>query len=148
METLAVPHDIAPRGPARGVMLSVVTPAFNEAKNLPVLYQRLSRTMQSLSMDWEWIIVDDHSGDATFGVISGLAKQDPRVKGVRFARNFGAHTALACGIHRSKGDCVAAVAADLQDPPEAIPVLLAQRRENIQVVWAVRHHREGETAAT
>jgi len=148
METLAVSHDIAVSGTARRLLLSIVTPAFNEAENLPVLYQRLCRTMQSIGMDWEWIIVDDHSDDPTFGVISGLAKQDCRIKGVRFARNFGAHTALACGLHRSKGDCVVAVAADLQDPPEAIPALLAQWRENIEVVWAVRHHREGETAAT
>ena len=148
METLAVSHDIAVSGTARRLLLSIVTPAFNEAENLPVLYQRLCRTMQSIGMDWEWIIVDDHSDDPTFGVISGLAKQDCRIKGVRFARNFGAHTALACGLHRSQGDCVVAVAADLQDPPEAIPALLAQWRENIEVVWAVRHHREGETAAT
>jgi glycosyltransferase involved in cell wall biosynthesis len=130
------------------LLLSVVTPAFNEADNLPAFYERLRKTMQTVDMDWEWLIVDDHSRDTTFELISDLARRDPRVKGVRFSRNFGAHTALTCGLHKAQGDCVAAMAADLQDPPEFIPALLTEWRNGTQVVWAARHERQGETAAT
>ncbi len=143
------------RAPAsRGVpqaarpLVSVVTPAYNEAENLFLLYDRLRATMDALAVDWEWVVVDDHSADATFAVIARLAERDPRVRGLRFARNFGAHTALTCGLHHARGDCVAALAADLQDPPEVIPELLEHWRAGVQVVWAARHRREGEKATT
>src|SRR5215471_8194754 len=102
------------QSPSR-LLLSIVTPAFNEAQNLPVFYDRLCNTMQSIDMDWEWFVVDDHSHDGTFAFVSNLAQRDPRVRGARFSRNFGAHTALTCGLHNARGDCIAALAADLQD---------------------------------
>ena len=129
-------------------MISIVTPAFNESRNLPLLYERICATMESLGLDWEWIVVDDHSSDDTFAVINRLAERDRRVRGVRFARNFGAHTAVTCGLHQARGDCVAALAADLQDPPEVLPQLLEQWRAGVKVVWAARGAREGERAAT
>jgi glycosyltransferase involved in cell wall biosynthesis len=131
----------------RRPLLSIVTPAFNEAQNLPVLYERLCETMGSVDADWEWVVVDDHSRDATFSVIADLAQRDPRVRGTRLARNFGAHMALTCGLHESSGDCVVALAGDLQDPPELIPQLLDQWRQGVQVAWAARARREGETVA-
>lgn len=129
-------------------VISVVTPAYNEAENLGVLYERLCATMDGLGVEWEWVVVDDHSQDATFAVMSRLAERDARVRGVRFARNFGAHTALTCGLHRARGECVAALAADLQDPPEVIPELFTQWKAGVQVVWAARQRRAGETATT
>jgi polyisoprenyl-phosphate glycosyltransferase len=128
--------------------MSIVTPAFNEAANLPVLYGRLRATLETLPVDWEWVIVDDHSADATCAVIGELADRDPRVRGVRLARNSGAHAALSCGLHEARGTCVAALAADLQDPPEVIPELFARWQAGEQVVWAVRDRRDGETAVT
>ena len=127
-------------------LISLVTPAFNEAENLSVLYERLCATMDSLEVDWEWVVVDDHSQDTTFAVITRLGERDPRVRGLRFARNFGAHIALTCGLHHAKGDCVVALAADLQDPPEVIPGLLDQWKAGVKVVWAARRRREGEKA--
>jgi dolichol-phosphate mannosyltransferase len=129
-------------------MISIVTPAFNESRNLPLLYERICATMESLGLDWEWIVVDDHSSDDTFAVINRLAERDRRVRGVRFARNFGAHTAVTCGLHQARGDCVAALAADLQDPPEVLPQLLEQWRAGVKVVWAARGAREGEKTTT
>lgn len=130
-------------------MLSIVTPAFNEADNLPVLYQRLTATMQSLAeCEWEWVVVDDHSRDDTFAAVAALAARDPRVHGLRLARNCGSHAALTCGLHRAVGACVVALAADLQDPPEIIPELVARWQAGAQVVWAVRDRREGESAIT
>lgn len=128
--------------------LSIVTPAYNEAANLRILHERLCSALAGCDVEWDWVVVDDHSSDATFAVISEIAQRDPRVRGLRFARNFGAHTALAAGLHHARGDCVAALAGDLQDPPEAIPELLTKWRDGAQVVWAVRQAREGESQAT
>ena len=129
-------------------LLSIVTAAFNEADNLPVLYERLAGALGSMDLDWEWVIVDDHSTDGTFEIIEDIARDDHRVHGIRFARNFGAHTALMCGLLHARGDCAIAMAADLQDPPEALPALVSKWREGNQVVWAVRAGREGEKTST
>jgi glycosyltransferase involved in cell wall biosynthesis len=133
---------------AATTLLSVITPAFNESDNLPVLYLRLARVLDGAGICWEWIVVDDHSRDNTFEVISRLARSDSRVRGLRFARNFGSHTALACGLHHARGNCAAVMAADLQDPPESLPALLEEWRAGAHVVWAVRQRREGESATT
>jgi len=132
----------------RRSLLTVVTPAYNEAQNLPVLYDRLRAVLEGLDLDWEWVIVDDHSADDTFAVIGDIAGRDPRVRGIRLARNFGAHAAVTCGLHYARGDCAVIMAADLQDPPEMLPELLAEWRAGAQVVWAVRARREGEKLST
>lgn len=129
-------------------LLSVVTPAYNEAQNLPVLYERLCQVCNTLQLDWEWIVVDDHSTDDTFAVLAELARQNPDVRAVRLARNSGAHTAILCGMQRASGDCAVIMAADLQDPPETLPALIAQWQAGDQVVWAVRARREGEKVST
>jgi polyisoprenyl-phosphate glycosyltransferase len=127
-------------------MLSIVTPAFNEAANLPELYDRLARTMGSADEDWEWIVVDDHSRDATFAVIEEIAARDPRVRGIRLAHNAGSHVAITCGLHHAAGTAAAMMAADLQDPPETLTVMLERWRRGAQIVWAVRRQRPGERA--
>jgi polyisoprenyl-phosphate glycosyltransferase len=128
--------------------ISIITPAYNEAKNLPVLWRRLSEAMSAISGNWEWIVVDDHSVDETFSAVADLARQHHYIKGVRFARNFGSHAAISCGLHRALGQCVVLIAADLQDPPEAIAELVDKWRNGAQVVWAVRGQRQGEKKAT
>jgi len=85
-------------------MISIVTPAFNEAENLRDLYARIVETMTRLAVKWEWIVVDDHSRDATFAVLQRLATGDARVRGVRLARNSGSHVAIACGLYLAAGD--------------------------------------------
>jgi glycosyltransferase involved in cell wall biosynthesis len=132
----------------RSPLLSVVTPAYNEEGNLPILYERLSNALVSIDIDWEWIVVDDHSSDRTFTAIGEIAARDPRVHAVRFARNFGSHTAITCGLYHARGDCAVIMAADLQDPPEVLSVLLEKWFAKAQVVWAVRTRREGEKTST
>ena len=129
-------------------LLSVVTPAFNEAPNLPVLYGRLKKAMGLPGLNWEWIVVDDHSEDATYGAVEKIARKDKRVRVFRFARNSGSHLALACGLSEAKGDCAAGLAADLQDPPEILVALLEKWRDGAKVAWAVRDRREGEAWST
>jgi dolichol-phosphate mannosyltransferase len=127
-------------------MLSVLTPAYNEAANLEVVHARLTAAMQVLDVDWEWVIVDDHSRDDTFGVIERLAAADERVCGVRLSRNSGSHVAIMCGLHRVRGAAAVMMAADLQDPPETLGAMLDRWKAGAQVVWAVRRERSGERA--
>src|SRR5262245_50400898 len=95
-------------------LLSVVTPAFNESGNLPLLYERLSNTLKSSGVEWEWIVIDDHSSDETFTTIAGIASRDARVRAIRLAKNSGSHMASICGLFHAKGHCSAIMAADLQ----------------------------------
>jgi dolichol-phosphate mannosyltransferase len=125
-------------------VLTIVTPAYNEAENLPVLYDRLAHTLSAMGMEWEWVVVDDHSRDATFSVVERIAARDERVRGLRLARNSGSHAALACGLHHASGDAAVMMAADLQDPPETLPAMVERWRAGAQVVWAVRRERPGD----
>uniref|UniRef100_A0A832A8K9 Glycosyltransferase n=1 Tax=Desulfacinum infernum TaxID=35837 RepID=A0A832A8K9_9BACT len=131
------------RGHGERLLVSVVSPAFNESRNVPLLYRSLVETFQPLAVDWEWVVVDDHSTDETFQALVNLAGKDSRVRGFRLARNAGSHAALVCGLHQARGDCVVVLAADLQDPPELIPDMLKLWREGYHIVWAVRRRREG-----
>jgi dolichol-phosphate mannosyltransferase len=128
---------------------SIVVAAFNEEGNIPLLYQRI------VALDWkvlglspEFVFVDDHSTDGTAAILAGLAARDPRVKVLRFSKNFGSHKAFSAGLENCTGNAAVILAADLQDPPEVIPQLIAKWREGAKVVWAVRAEREGESAAT
>jgi dolichol-phosphate mannosyltransferase len=148
--TIAARIELEPttRRPAGRPLLSVVSPAYNEEQNLPLLHERLVRALGGLGIDWEWIVVDDHSQDRSFEAIGALARDDARVRGIRLARNSGAHAAVVCGLDHARGDCAVIMASDLQDPPEAVPALLAQWRRGAQVVWAARDGRAGETSRT
>lgn len=125
-------------------MLSILTPAYNESANLRALYERLCAAMSAATLEWEWLIVDDHSRDDTFAVIQALAAADPRVRGLRLARNSGSHVAITCGLHHVSGDAAALLAADLQDPPEFLSLMVERWRNGAQVVWAVRRRRPGD----
>lgn len=125
-------------------MISVLTPAFNEAENLLPLYDRLAQAVTEFGEDWEWLVADDHSDDGTFSVVAALAARDPRVRGIRLAHRSGSHTAITCALHHARGDAAILMAADLQDPPESIRLMLDRWRAGAQVVWAVRRQRPGE----
>ena len=129
-------------------LLSVITPAYNEARNLPVMHQRLRAALEQTGMRWEWIIIDDASDDDTFAVAETIVATDGHVCALRFSRNFGSHIATICGLEHAGGDCAVIMASDLQDPPETIPTLLEQWRDGGHVVWAVRAQREGEARST
>ncbi len=125
-------------------LLSFVTPAYNEAQNLPVLYERITAIdWAALGFEIEIIIVDDHSTDATPALLTSIRERDPRVKWLRFSRNFGSHVALAAGIEHARGDVISLLAADLQDPPEIVPSLLERWKAGGLIVWAARDKVEG-----
>jgi dolichol-phosphate mannosyltransferase len=130
-------------------ILSIVVPAYNEAENLPVLYERIrALNWAEIGLDFELVVVDDHSTDGTAAVIEGLRARDSRVKTLRFSRNFGSHAACTAGLEAARGAAAVVLAADLQDPPEIIPALAAEWRKGRGIVWAVRGEREGETWQT
>jgi dolichol-phosphate mannosyltransferase len=123
----------------------VVVPCYNEATNLPLLYERLCTVLDKEGLDWEMIVIDDHSNDDTFDVATTLAQRDDRIRAVRLSRNVGSHLAAMCGLDNSGGAAVAIMSADLQDPPETLPRMLERWRLGDEVVWAVRESYEGRS---
>jgi len=127
------------------ITFSIVVPVFNELENIPELYRRLRATLDSVGETWELVLVDDGSTDGSTEHIRELAAKDKRVRPVIFARNFGHQVAITAGWDYARGDAVVIMDADLQDPPEVIPELIARWREGYEVVYAVRAEREGES---
>ena len=124
---------------------SIVAPAFNEEEVLPEFYRRVREVMDALGEPWELILINDGSRDNTLAVMRELHAKDPRVKIVSFSRNFGHQLAITAGLDYASGDAVIIIDADLQDPPEVIPELIAKWREGYDVVYAVRKERKGES---
>ena len=123
-------------------MLSVVIPVFNEGESLEVLHGELCEVAAAQGYDLDVIFVDDGSTDRSWEVIKGLAGADPRVRGVRFRRNFGKAAALSAGFAAARGELIMTLDADLQDDPVEIPNFLATLGEDLDVVsgWKkVRH---------
>lgn len=129
-------------------MISVVVPIFNEAENLPELLRRTAAALDSTGEAWEVVFVDDGSRDASAEIVLAANRADPRVKLVALSRNFGHQPAITAGVHHAAGDAVVLMDADLQDPPEVIPEMVARWREGYPVVLARRRSRaEGAMSA-
>lgn len=129
-----------------GPELSVVIPAFNEQENVEPMVARLVAALANEVDGLEIVFVDDGSRDETWTRIGRAASEDPRVRGVRFARNFGHQAAVTAGVDAARGRAVVIIDGDLQDPPEVIPEMLVKWREGFEVVYGQRADREGETA--
>ena len=123
---------------------SVVIPAFNEASGLADFHTRLRVVMDPLG-SWEAIYVDDGSTDGTRAVIDAIRGTDGRAAVLALSRNFGKEIATTAGLDHASGDAVIVIDADLQDPPEVIPELVAAWRQGFDMVNAQRRVREGET---
>jgi glycosyltransferase involved in cell wall biosynthesis len=136
-------HAAHPDPQSATVDISVVVPIFNEEENIPELYEGLTRTLSKCGAAYELIVVDDGSTDASFDCSRRLAEQDPRIRLVRFAHNFGQHVALAAGIERSRGEIVILMDADLQNDPEDIPRFVAKIQEGHDLVSGWRTDRQG-----
>jgi dolichol-phosphate mannosyltransferase len=123
---------------------SFVIPAWNEEDVLAELHARLSAVADGLDGESEMIFVDDGSTDRTLDLLLALRERDPRCKIVRLSRNFGHQAAITAGLDVAQGDATIVLDADLQDPPELIPALVARWQEGYEVVFGVRGHRDGE----
>jgi dolichol-phosphate mannosyltransferase len=127
------------------VAISVVVPVYNEEAVLFESYKRLKRVLEGLHETYELIFVNDGSRDATPVMLGCLCETDPTVRLIDFARNFGHQTAITAGMEYASGEAVVVIDADLQDPPEVIPQLIAKWREGYDVVYGQRAERKGET---
>jgi polyisoprenyl-phosphate glycosyltransferase len=119
-------------------MISIVVPAYNEERNLDLLYARLREQLEALRIHWELIIVDDGSVDGTWNAITALGARDARVRGVRLSRNFGHQNALLAGLASARGRAAIMMDADMQHPPEIVAQLVDQWQKGFQIVHAVR----------
>jgi undecaprenyl-phosphate 4-deoxy-4-formamido-L-arabinose transferase len=104
--------------------LSIVVTVYNEAGSVDELYRRTIAALDSGTRTFELIFVDDGSTDGTFAALERLHKEDPRIRAVRFKRNFGQHPAMHAGLSRARGDVVVTMDGDLQNEPEDIPRLV------------------------
>jgi dolichol-phosphate mannosyltransferase len=118
--------------------LSVVIPVYNAENCLDELYLRLKSALETISPDFEIVLVEDCGGDNSWQVIERLAAADPRVRGIQFSRNFGQHYGITAGLDICQGDWVVVMDCDLQDRPEEIPRLYAKAQEGFDVVLARR----------
>jgi polyisoprenyl-phosphate glycosyltransferase len=142
---MAVDVDLLHMKPSRGrALVSVVVPARDEAAVLPEFHRRLAAVLADLPVRAQVVYVDDGSVDGTWEMLAGLAAHDDRVIALRLSRSFGHQAALSAGIDRAEGDAVVTLDADLQDPPELIPELVARWRDGSVVVHARRTRRRGE----
>ena len=109
--------------------ISVVIPLLDERESLQELHSRLRAVLEGASLSYELIFVDDGSTDGSWDSISALAKEDSRVHGIRFRRNYGKSAALYCGFAKASGEVVATMDADLQDAPEELPALYSMIKD-------------------
>ncbi len=120
-------------------LVSVLVPAFNEELTVERAYSTIAAVFEGLpGYDFEIIFTDNHSTDRTFALLRRIADQDPRVKVIRFSRNYGYQRSVLCAYKAASGDCSVQIDCDLQDPPELIPEMLALWEQGHQVVYGVR----------
>ncbi|MGB4211799.1 glycosyltransferase family 2 protein [Zwartia sp.] len=125
-------------------MVSCVVPAYNEHDNLGLLLPRLQAVLTQTGADWEIIVVDDGSRDATAMLMSAWT-QNPGFRYVQLSRNFGKEPAITAGIEAAAGDAVLILDADLQHPPELLPKMLSRWQAGVDMVYAVRENRDDES---
>jgi len=125
-------------------VLSLVAPAYNEAKNLVAFVAAVTSVLEKLGEPWEIVFVDDGSKDDTLGMLLAARANDARIKVVSLARNFGKDVALTAGLHHARGRAVIPIDCDLQHPPELIPEMVAKWRAGADMVIGVRSKRTEE----
>ncbi|UXY15707.1 glycosyltransferase family 2 protein [Chitiniphilus purpureus] len=128
-------------------LLSIVVPCYNEEEVIGETMKRLTAFCAELrDLEVELIFIDDGSRDRTRALLRSFAQEDPRIRVIGFARNFGHQIAVTAGIDAARGDAVVLIDADLQDPPEVVHQMVAKWREGYDVVYGTRTERPGESA--
>ena len=128
-------------------LLSVIVPAYNEKENIQPLCGRVREALESDGIDYELLLVDDGSRDGTFSEIERCAKEDARVRGACFTRNFGKEAAISAGIALCRGDCAVVMDGDLQHPAQAIPRMYRLWQDGYEIVEGVKNDRGEEKKA-
>lgn len=124
------------------IKLSIVSPVYRAEKMVHMLVERIVKSVTTITEDFEIILVNDASPDASWSVIEYECAQDKRVKGINLSRNFGQHYAITAGLHYAKGEWVVVMDCDLQDRPEEIPALYQKALEGYDIVYARRKQRQ------
>jgi dolichol-phosphate mannosyltransferase len=124
---------------------SVIVPCYNEQEVIAESYNRLTRVMLGMGEPYELIFVNDGSRDATAQIIAGFCESDMAVRLLNFSRNFGHMPAISAGMVHARGQAVIVIDADLQDPPEVLPLMAEKWREGYDVVYGKRSKRKGES---
>lgn len=126
----------------RSTYLSIIIPVYNEEESVPLLHERLNRTIKELELSYEVIYVDDGSSDGSYKQLQILAERDQHVRVVRLRRNFGQTAAMSAGVDHSTGEVLIFMDSDLQNDPIDIPRLLARLDEGYDVVSGWRKNRQ------
>lgn len=130
-------------------LVSIIIPVYYNAASLPLLAQKLDTLSRANSQyGFEFIYVDDGSGDDSLSLLYSLASRDNRIRVVKLSRNFGSNNAILAGMTVAKGDCIGFIAADIQDPPEAFTEMIQLWHLGAKVVFAVRKDRKGDPLTT
>ena len=137
----AHPQSAAEFSPKDTVMISLIIPAKNEEKNLPLLIERAFSVMRGLGKSFEVIVVNDGSTDGSLHVLRALAASHPELRVIDLARNYGQTAAMMAGFDHSRGEIIVPLDADLQNDPADIPMLLAKLDEGYDVVSGWRKNR-------
>jgi undecaprenyl-phosphate 4-deoxy-4-formamido-L-arabinose transferase len=139
-----MPDQVIPLSqPTPGPEISVVIPVYNEEENLRELGERLIRTLTAMGRPFEIIFVDDGSTDGSWELLSELNRQHPQyIRALQFHRNFGQHQAIFAGFQAARGRVMVTLDADLQNPPEEIPRLVAKLEEGYDTVGGWRENRQ------
>lgn len=131
--------------PEKQCYISVVVPVYGCRRSLSELCERLKKAIEPVSIDFEIILVNDHSPDNAWETIAELGATDSRIKGIALSRNFGQHNAITAGLDYCSGEWVVVMDCDLQDIPEEIPHLLEKANEGYDAVFSVRSQRQDDT---
>lgn len=131
---------------SRQRLLSIIIPCHNEEAVIEATHARLCGISSAVGMPLEVIYIDDGSRDQTLERLQRIAAADSRVTVLELSRNFGQQAAMSAGLEQASGDAVVIIDADLQDPPEVIPEMVARWRDGVDVAYGRRRQREGETA--
>jgi glycosyltransferase involved in cell wall biosynthesis len=117
------------------IQYSIVIPVYNSEKTLVALTDRILKTMQTFTTNFEILFIDDHSNDRSWYVLKDLRKTDLRIKIIRLTKNYGQHNAILCGLNYAMGNSIIIMDDDLQNPPEEIPKLIKKIGEGYSVVY-------------
>ena len=124
------------------IKISIVSPVYRAEKMVQILVERIVKSVTTITEDYEIILVNDASPDASWQMIEQECAKDKRVKGINLSRNFGQHYAITAGLNYAKGEWIVVMDCDLQDRPEEIPALYQKAMEVYDVVYARRVDRQ------
>ena len=126
-------------------LISIIVPCYNEEEAIPLFYEEIIKITKKMeNCKFEYLFIDDGSKDKTLSILKEYHKKDKSVRYISFSRNFGKEAAIYAGLENAKGDFVALLDADLQDPPSLLPKMYEYTKKGYENVATIRVNRKGE----